>query len=230
MPGAPFVPRHSRGRRITYALAGVFVGLCTTFPNGLVSANLTTLPGSIDAYLAEASWLPAIYVAMNASANLTLVKARAQLGMSPVILTLLALYVVADILQLLWPTLATAVLARAINGMMAGGLVTLSVFYLVRSLTPKLRTLAMVTALGLSQLGIPLARIVPVELLAAEHWGPASGGAGGGSDRRDPGYPPASEPQDAGVLVARPRHDRPDGPCLPTGLRGAGDRAVRVVD
>jgi hypothetical protein len=42
-----------------------------------VTVTVSTIGGSLDLYIAQASWLRAIYVAMNASANLTLVKARA---------------------------------------------------------------------------------------------------------------------------------------------------------
>ncbi len=120
-------------------MVGLLIGVSTTFPNGLITANVPTLSGSLDSYVAEVSWLPAIYVAMNASANLTLVKARTQFGIPAVTLCLLALYALADVVQLAHPTLATAAVARAINGMMAGALVSLSVYYLLQVFTPRTR-------------------------------------------------------------------------------------------
>lgn len=76
-PGAPFLPRHSARRRAAYTGVGVLAGICFTFANALVTVTVSTIGGSLDLYIAQASWLRAIYVAMNASANLTLVKARA---------------------------------------------------------------------------------------------------------------------------------------------------------
>ncbi|MGC1304318.1 MAG: hypothetical protein WA840_18285 [Caulobacteraceae bacterium] len=116
------------------------------------------------------SWLPALYVAMNASANLTLVKARIQFGIPAVTLTLLTLYAVADLAQLIYPNFATAVVAVVVNGIMAGALTSLSTYYLIQVLTPKTRPLALVIAMGLTQFGLPLARMVPVEFLAAGEW------------------------------------------------------------
>jgi MFS family permease len=170
LPGGPFIPHHSTARRATYLFVGLLIGVCTTLPNGLITANSGTLPGSLDEYIAQISWLPAIYVAMNASANLTLVKARAQFGIPQVTLVLLTLYALADVLQLLAPSLATAVVARAINGMMAGAMVSLSIYYLLQVFSPKTRPMALVVGLGLTQLGIPLARMIPLEFLASGHW------------------------------------------------------------
>jgi hypothetical protein len=170
LAGSPFAPRHAPWRRVAYGVVGILIGLCINFPNGLISSNVATLSGAIGSYVAQVSWLPAIYVAMNASANLTLVKARAQFGIPAVTLTLLALYALAAINELAFPTFASAVVARAINGMMAGALVSLSIYYLLQVFTPKTRPLALVIGLGLTQLGIPLARLVPVDFLAADHW------------------------------------------------------------
>src|ERR1700754_3763358 len=79
-PGSPFSPAHSLGRRVAYACTALCTGIGATFPNRLTNVNVGTIAGSTGLYVAEASILPAIYVAMNASANLTLVKARAQFG------------------------------------------------------------------------------------------------------------------------------------------------------
>ena len=116
---------------------GLLIGTCSTFPNALVSANVANLPGALDSYVAQLSWLPAIYVAMNASANLTLVKARAQFGIPAVTLCLLLLYALAGLAQLVNPTFVAAVVARAINGMMAAALVSLGIYYLLQAVTPK---------------------------------------------------------------------------------------------
>jgi len=169
-PGAPFVPRHTRPRRIAYGLAGVLIGLCTTFPNGLISANLSTLPGSLGEYTAAASCLPAIYVAMNASANLTLVKARIQFGIPTVTAALLGLYALVAVIQLCHPSLSTAIASRVVNGVTAGALITLCVYYLLQVFPVKMRPLALVIGVGLTQFGAPLARTVPVDFLAADHW------------------------------------------------------------
>ena len=168
--GSPFSPQHPSWRRAMFACVALLTGLCSTFPNALVTVNVGSISGSLGLYVAQASWLPAIYVAMNASANLTLVKARTQFGVPTVTQALLIAYAAADLLQFMSPGLPSAVLIRAISGVTAAGLVTLAVYYLMQVFSVKLRPLAVVIGIGLTQLGTPLARLVPVELLAVDGW------------------------------------------------------------
>ncbi|MGI4960037.1 MAG: MFS transporter [Janthinobacterium lividum] len=168
--GSPFTPVHSGHRRLIYLITGVIVSISSTFPNALTTVNVGTISGSLGLYVAEASILPAVYVALNASANLTLVKARAQFGIPQVTGVLLILYVLAAALQLAVPVLATAVLARAVNGLAAAGLVTLGIYYMMQALPPEARPLGLVAGIGLPQIGTPLARLIPVDLLASDHW------------------------------------------------------------
>jgi hypothetical protein len=169
-PGSPYTPRHSVPRRFVYALVGCLVGSATTFPNALTSVNVGTLSGSLGLYLAQATWLPALYYAMNASANLTLVKARVQFGIPVVTLSLLAGYAIADTIQLTFPCFATAALVRIVNGLTAAALVTLSSHYFLQVFPAKLRSLALLLGISLPQLGVPFARLVPIEVLSIDHW------------------------------------------------------------
>jgi hypothetical protein len=169
-PGSPFVPAHPIGRRIAYGCVALLTGTGATFCNGLVSVNYTSISGFLGLYVAQVSFLPAIYVAMNASANLTLVKARARFGIPAVTRGLLLLYALASLVQLWHPGFGPAVMVRAVDGMTAACLVTVTIYYLTEGFPPKLRSLAPVIGIGLTQLGLPLARLVPVELLVAGQW------------------------------------------------------------
>ncbi len=168
--GAPYTPKMTVPRRLAYAAVGTVIGLMSTFPNALTNVNLGTISGSLGLYTAEASWLPALYFGMNASSNLTLVKARAQFGIPLVNQGLLILYAVIAALQLVWPSFPMAVAARIANGIESGALATLSVYYFLVILPVKIRPMALVTGVGLTQFGTPLARLVPVELLSIGHW------------------------------------------------------------
>jgi MFS family permease len=170
LPGAPFVARHSGWRRTAYAGTALLTGVCSTFANALVTVNVGTISGSLGLYIVEASWLPAIFVAMNASGNLTLIKARAQFGIPAVMYGLLSAYAVAALLQLAFPGFASAVVIRAINGMTAAALITLTIYYLIEVFPRRLLPLAPIIGIGLAQLGTPLARLVPVELLGMNNW------------------------------------------------------------
>ncbi|HUN98155.1 MAG TPA: MFS transporter [Bradyrhizobium sp.] len=169
-PGSPFSPSHTRERRIAYCIVGIVVGISSTFGNALVNVNIPYLSGPLGLYVSEASWLPAIYVAMNATANLTMVKARAQFGIPTIIHGLLIAYALVGFSQIVFPGFAAAALTRAISGMTAGALVTLSIYYLMQVFPAKLRPLAVVIGVALPQTGTPLARLVPVEMLAASGW------------------------------------------------------------
>jgi hypothetical protein len=169
-PGAPYTPPHLAWRRIAYVGVGVFLGICATFTNALVNVNAANLAGYLDLTLAQVGALPAIYVALYATGNLSIVRARAEFGIPGLTLTLVGLYGLAALLQLLLPSYATAIATRAACGLMAAGLTTLTAFYLLQALPVPARPLALTIAVGLLQLGTPLARLVPLDLLAASHW------------------------------------------------------------
>jgi len=170
LPGAPFAPAHPWGRKLAYGAVGICVGIASTFGNALVNVNVANLSGPLGLYVAEASWLPAIYVAMNATANLSLIKARIQFGVFPVTNALLVIYAIVGLLQIPFPGFASAALVRAASGITAAGLLTLGIYYLLQVFPPKLRPLGLVCAICLPQLGTPLARLVPVDVLAMDGW------------------------------------------------------------
>jgi len=169
-PGSPYTPTHSNSRRLAYAGVGTLVGCCTTFTNSLINVNAANLAGSLDLTLAQVSVLPAVYVAMNATANLTLVRARTQIGIPNLTLALVGIYAFVAALQLVFPCYAKAIATRAACGLMAGGLTTLTIFYFVQALPLKARPLAFVIGIGLLQLGTPFARLIPLEVLATNRW------------------------------------------------------------
>jgi MFS family permease len=169
-PGSPYSPSHPMPRRLAYAGVGLLTGLASTFPNALVTVNVPYLAGELGVYVAQLSWLPAVYVAFNATANLSLVKARAQFCIPQVTHVLLFSYLLAGLLQFAWPTFAAAILVRAVNGVAAGALITMSIYYLLQAVPAKLRPLGLLCGISLTQLGPALARTVPVDLLAAGRW------------------------------------------------------------
>ena len=169
-PGSPYSPRHPLSHRLAYAAIGLLLALVATLGNALVTVNLPNLSGALGVYVAQASLLPAAYVAMNASANLLLIKARQQFGIPAVTHTLLVIYAVASLLQFVVPGFATALLVRAICGMTAAGLTTMTIYTLLQVVPPTKRPAALVGAISLGQFGPVLARLFPVEMLALSHW------------------------------------------------------------
>lgn len=163
--GSPFSPTHPAGRRLGYFATGTVLAVTSTFGNALSTVNTGSIAGPLGLYAAEAAALSAIYVAMNASANLSLVKARAQFGIPQVTVFLLGLYAFAGLVQFGVTGFWAAMFVRAASGMAAAALITLGVYYLMQAFPPKAKPLGAVIGIGLSQLGTPLARLIPVDVL-----------------------------------------------------------------
>ncbi|GAB3256737.1 hypothetical protein [Chitinimonas naiadis] len=169
-PGSPYSPRHPHLRRVGYGLVALLMGVCATLGNALVTVNVGNLSGALGIYAAEASLLPAIYVAMNACANLMLIKARTQFGIPSVTSGLLVVYILATLAQILLPGFASALLVRAASGMAAAGLTTMTIYNLLQAMPPKVRPMALAVGIVIPQFGTPIARLFPVEMLALSSW------------------------------------------------------------
>jgi hypothetical protein len=169
-PGAPYSPRHSGWHRALYALSALVMAMASGFSNGLVTTNIYAISGELGLYLDEASLLLAVYVAFNATGNLMLVKSRVQFGIPATMNVVLGAVLVAQIVEMLWPSLGTQLLARAISGIAGSGLTTLTFYTTFQVFPLRLRPMALALGASLPQLAIPIARQFPVELIAMDHW------------------------------------------------------------
>ena len=169
-PGSPYSPHHPLARRVGYGLVAVVTALAATLGNALVTVNVPNLSGALGLYPAQAALLPAAYVAMNASANLLLIKARQQFGIPAVTHALLTAYAAAALLQFVAHGLWPALLIRAVSGMTAAGLTTMTIYNFLQTVPPAKRPMALVAGISLGQFGTPLARLFPVEMLALNQW------------------------------------------------------------
>lgn len=169
-PGSPFNPSHPLARRLGYAAVALLLALTASFGNSLVSVNYTTISGELGVYVVAGAWLPAIYAAMNACANLMLVKSRIRFGIPALTHVLLLAYALVAAGQVLAPGFSSALLIRAVSGITAAGLATLTTYYLMQSFPASLRQVAVLVGVSLAQLISPLARLVPLDLLVLDHW------------------------------------------------------------
>ncbi len=169
-PGSPWSARHTRTNRVLYAVSALVMALASGLGNGLITANIATIAGDMGLYVAEANLLLAVYVAFNATANLLLVKARIQFGIPATMHVVLGALMAAQVVQLLHPTLGTAILARAISGIAAGGLTTLSLYNIFQVFPIRMRPIAAIVGFSLPQLAVPLARMFPLSDIAPSGW------------------------------------------------------------
>jgi hypothetical protein len=170
LPGGPYLPALRPWRRVAYMCVACITAIAATLGQALISTNVPYLAGSMGEYVSTVILLPGIYVAMIASGNLALVKARIHWGIPAVTQGLLGICVVTALLQLAYPSFGLAVVMRAVSGLTAAALVTVTIFYLLQVFRPKPPPAAPVIGIGLTQLGVPLARLFPVEMLSQDHW------------------------------------------------------------
>ena len=165
MPGSPYAPSHPLRRKLGYVIVAIIMAMAASLSNAIVSVNTQPLAGAMGVTATEVTWLLAVYVAFNASANLLLIKARMQFGIPPVMRALLWPYIVLVFCELLWPSFSLAIVARAAGGFLAAGMSSLVIYNLMQVFPAKFRPLAIVCAVGLPQLATPIARLLPVEQL-----------------------------------------------------------------
>jgi hypothetical protein len=168
LPGGPFIPAHSPRRRLEYGLTGAVIGIAAVFPNSLITVNVLNLPGPLGLDITQVSWLPAIFVAIIATSNLTLAKARIQFGFAAVTTFILIANFAAGLSQFIWPGFITAVVTRAVNGLTTASLIALCSYYMLEAFPVKYRIWGSMATIGLAQLGAPLARLVPLDVLTMD--------------------------------------------------------------
>lgn len=168
--GSPANPDHPASRRLAYFAIGVLIGLTGALGNALVTVNLNFAQGTLGLFSNESAWLTAAYFMTNVPANLFLVKYRQQFGLQPFIRYALLAYALSTLLHLFVHGLWTSVLVRAISGIAASGLTTLTVLYILQGVSAPKRLAATMIAFGVPQLATPLARVISPRLLDWGDW------------------------------------------------------------
>jgi MFS family permease len=165
MPGSPATPEHPMGRRIGYALIGVLVALTGGFSNGLLIANLPQIQGALGITSVEAGWLTAAYSMTNVCTGFLLIKGRQQFGLQRITRISLLGFVLLSGAQLFVQSYATELAIRSAAGVIASGFTPLGFFYIMQALPAKARMMGMIIGIGLSQVALPLSRVISPWLL-----------------------------------------------------------------
>ncbi|MDQ0249245.1 MFS family permease [Sphingomonas kyeonggiensis] len=170
IPGSPPTPWHPLPRRIAYFSVAVLVVMSGSLGNAIVTANLTTLQGSLGLYSAEIQWLPTVYVMTNVCANMLLIKFRQQFGIRLFTQIFLIGFALTTGAHIFTHSFATAVAVRALSGIAAAACSTVGLLYMVQAWTPEHRLKGIVLAVSLPQTAVPLARLFPTEVFEADRW------------------------------------------------------------
>ncbi|MDF1482482.1 MFS transporter [Extensimonas soli] len=170
MPGSPSTPAHPPHLRLAYGIVGCLIAVTAGMSNALVTAYQPYLQGALGAYTTEIAWLPAAYVMTNVSMNLLLVKFRQEFGLRLFTEIFLVLYALVAFGHLFVNDLSSALAVRAAHGMTGAALSSLGMYYTMQAFPGAHRIRGLALALGMSSLALPLARILPFELLSFAEW------------------------------------------------------------
>lgn len=170
LPGSPANPDHPTSRRLIYFLIGCLIGITGGLGNALITVNLNFAQGTLDLYSNESAWLTGAYFMTNVTANLLLVKYRQQFGLQPFIRYSLAAYAATTLMHLFVHDFWTSVAVRAMSGIAASGLSTLTILYFFQSLPAAKRLAGVMIGICIPQLATPFARILSPHLLEWGDW------------------------------------------------------------
>ena len=165
MPGSPATPYHPPARRLGYFLIGTLLGLTSGFINGLLTANLPQIQGALGLTNVEGGWLTAAYSMTNVCMSLLLIKFRQQFGIQRFTRIVLAGFLALNVSQLFVHSYGMELVVRAASGIVASGLSTLTLFYIMQSMPAEKRLGGLVLGVGMSQIAAPLARVISPVLL-----------------------------------------------------------------
>ncbi|KKW93986.1 MULTISPECIES: MFS transporter [Sphingobium] len=165
MPGSPATPDHPTRRRIGYFLIGTLLGLTGGFINGLLTANLPQIQGALGLTTVEGGWLTAAYSMTNICMSLLLIKFRQQFGIQRFARMVLAGFLALNLSQIFVHSYGFELIVRGASGIVASGLSTLCLFYIMQSMPAAQRLGGMVLGVGMSQIALPLARVISPALL-----------------------------------------------------------------
>lgn len=170
LPGSPANPEHPTSRMVRHFLIGCLIGITGGLGNALVTVNLNFAQGTLGLNSDEAAWLTAAYFMTNVTANLLLVKYRQQFGLQPFIRYMLVAYAVTTLMHLFIHDFWTSVAVRAMSGVAASGLSTLTILYFFQALPAPKRLAAVMIGICIPQLATPLARVLSPGLLIWGDW------------------------------------------------------------
>lgn len=169
MPGSPASPEHPQRRKVAYLLIGIWVALTAGFQNGLLMASQTQLRGALGLTLEQDGWVQVAYYMTYACMSILFFKVRQHFGLKKFIRALLFLLFVGSIVQWFVMDFTTEIIARAISGIVASGMMTLGMFYIMQAFSGPKKLAAVMLSLGIMTTATPLAQVIVPFVFADGH-------------------------------------------------------------
>jgi MFS family permease len=170
IPGSAPTPHHVPWLRIAYGVVGVSTSLTGALGNAIYTVNLPGMQGALGLDPTEGAWLTAVYVMANACASMLLFKVRQQFGLRLFAELGVGFYVCLMLSAVFSQSFASVLLVRAASGFAGSALSSLGFIYILQSMPQPHRTKAMVLALAMPSLAIPLVRLFSPVLLDLSLW------------------------------------------------------------
>lgn len=170
MPGSAGMLPHSVPRRIGYACVALLLGITGGLGNGLISANLPQIQGTLGLTPVQGQWLSAGYLMTSMSANLLLFKFRQQFGLRRFAQFGMPAYAAVTLLHLFVQTFAMAMVVRLVSGFVTSVYSSFAVLYMIQALPKRYTPQALVIGIGLTQLATPIAWQLSPALLDLGEW------------------------------------------------------------
>ena len=165
MIGSPGVPDHPYRRKVFYALVGIVLAITGGMQNGLLTAVLPQLQGSLALTPAEGGWILVTYNMVNACMSMLLFKCRQQFGLARFIRAIIFALVLCNLIQVTTHSYHSELLARGISGLAASGMNALALFYFIQAMPMKWRLKGIACSISLSQVALPFARAIAPTLM-----------------------------------------------------------------
>jgi MFS family permease len=152
---------------VAYLGIGLLLGLTGGLGNALLVANVPQIQGTLGLTSVQGAWLTAAYSMTNVCMSLLLIKFRQQFGTQWFTRVFLPSFGVVSLLQLYAHGFASELLVRAASGVAGSAMSTLALFYVMQGMPAAKRLGGMVLGVGVSQLALPLARVISPALLTS---------------------------------------------------------------
>lgn len=169
LPGSPATPEHPLGRRYAYFAVGTLLGITGGLNNGLLTANLPQIQGSLGLTPVQGGWLTAINAMTSVCMGMLLIKFRQQFGLQRFTRVFLVAFLCLNVFQLFVHGYVTQLIVRGAAGLVGSALTTLCFMYIMQSLPASMRLSGMIIGFGSSSVALPLARVISPLLLLDGH-------------------------------------------------------------
>lgn len=160
--GSPGYLNNTPKMKLTYMFAWFIIGICGALINSSTVVYINEIKAHYFLNQFEASFLTCVYFMFSSWASLFLFKLRQHFGVHFFLKSLTLGLIIALFIRLVFASFFAEIISRAFDGLICTGLSVASIFYAGSFLPAPKRILMLVLGLGITQLGMPIARVFSI--------------------------------------------------------------------